>query len=184
MQEVNIAGPIRQLRKNRGMTLQEVADKAGLSVSYISSVERGKTSPTIANLIKICDALHMAVADLIANPEQEMVLAKKGDRQIIRKESGIYYETVYDAGRRMSSSTMVITGDKEYTAQVNYYDEFGYMLQGSLNYNLNGVEYDFEEGDMIYIAAGSEQRYRKTSGCDSISLWIVCNIEDDASKPE
>lgn len=63
-------GPkIRQLRRARGMTQQHLADRSGISLSYIEKLERGSgTSPTIATLTAIAAALNTPLADLLTIP--------------------------------------------------------------------------------------------------------------------
>lgn len=56
---------LRTIRKTKGMTLEKMADKAGLSVQYIGDVERGKANPTFATVEKISEALSMKMTDLL-----------------------------------------------------------------------------------------------------------------------
>ena len=55
--EQEIGTFIKKRRKELGMTLQQMADKTGLSTGYLSLMERGINSPTIDNLHKICRAI-------------------------------------------------------------------------------------------------------------------------------
>src|SRR4051794_36049553 len=57
LDETVIGGQIRELRKVKGKTLQQVADDAGISVGYLSQIERNQSQLPIGVLKKICDAL-------------------------------------------------------------------------------------------------------------------------------
>jgi len=55
---------IRTMRKERGIKLNELADKSGLSSAFLSRLERGQVSSSVANLIQIAKALGVSVAEL------------------------------------------------------------------------------------------------------------------------
>ena len=57
---------LRKLREAQGWSQEELADRAGLHRTYISSVERGVRNPTITVLAKISDALNMSLAEFLA----------------------------------------------------------------------------------------------------------------------
>jgi len=69
------AGPIgarlRETRRARGLTLDDVAGAAGLTKSFVSAVERGETAPSVGSLYRICDALGISMASLFELVERE-----------------------------------------------------------------------------------------------------------------
>lgn len=56
---------LKELRTNKDLTLKGVAERSGLSVSYLSDIERGRTTPTLNTLEALADALDMSVIDLL-----------------------------------------------------------------------------------------------------------------------
>src|SRR5437667_12210132 len=62
--EVDVGERLRELRRIRRCTLRTIADRSGLSESFLSQVERGRSSASIASLRRIADALGVAMADL------------------------------------------------------------------------------------------------------------------------
>jgi transcriptional regulator with XRE-family HTH domain len=72
----NIGPKIREFRKDRQLTIQELAQKAGLSPSYISQIETEKVSPSIATLKKIGTVLEVRTVDFFADEliEDPMIL--------------------------------------------------------------------------------------------------------------
>lgn len=56
---------LRTIRKAQGLTLEKLADMAGLSVQYLGDVERGKANPTLSTVEKISDALAMKMTQLL-----------------------------------------------------------------------------------------------------------------------
>ena len=57
---------VQALRRDRGLTLQELAGAAAVSASMLSSVERGRKAPTVVVLARIADGLGVPLGDLIA----------------------------------------------------------------------------------------------------------------------
>jgi transcriptional regulator with XRE-family HTH domain len=67
---------LRETRRDRGLTLDDVAREAGLTKSFVSAVERGGTSPSIGSLYRICEVLGIPVASLFETaptPESNVV---------------------------------------------------------------------------------------------------------------
>jgi len=77
---------VRQLRKKAGLTLSELSENCGLSVSAISKIEREQISPTFFNLMRLAEGLHIHVADLVtfenphATPTVRMAVTRKTDQ--------------------------------------------------------------------------------------------------------
>src|SRR5919198_2961204 len=56
---------LREARNRRGLTLSQLAERTGLTKGFLSQVERDMTSPSVGTLVRLCDALGVAVGDLI-----------------------------------------------------------------------------------------------------------------------
>lgn len=64
-QEIKQLGPkIRELRKERGLTLVELSQKIGLTASYLSRIERSVTSPSLESLARLAEAFQLTIAEL------------------------------------------------------------------------------------------------------------------------
>ena len=83
MHDQAIGNMIKLCRRKKQITLQVLSEQTGLSVSYLSTLERGLSSPTIANLNLICEALGITMADLILKLDEKKPVVYKNDRQII-----------------------------------------------------------------------------------------------------
>lgn len=58
---------LRQQRKKRGLTIEQLAEMIGLSKNYVSLIERGRKLPSMATLIKIVNSLHISAVALQKN---------------------------------------------------------------------------------------------------------------------
>ncbi len=76
---------IKELRKRKGLSQEEVAEKAETSPNYVSRMERGTENPTLDMLIKISEALEVDMWELFDFKHQENAKALK---EILRKIAG------------------------------------------------------------------------------------------------
>ena len=63
---MNAGRNVKHLRKRRGLTLDDLANRAGITKSGLWQIEEGKSSPTVATLEKIGDALGLSVSELVS----------------------------------------------------------------------------------------------------------------------
>ena len=61
----DIGNKIKSERLNKSLKQKELAVRAGISISYMSDIERGRTNPSVQTLKKISDALDIKVSKLI-----------------------------------------------------------------------------------------------------------------------
>ena len=74
---LNLGGVLRRLRKNQGLTLTDVNAKTGLSVSFLSDIERNKTRPSLDSLEKLAEFYDVGVDTLVQQMEKDTRSADK-----------------------------------------------------------------------------------------------------------
>ncbi len=72
-----IGARIKELRKSRHLTQEQLAEKVGINPKYVSSIERGKENPTLETFIKVAKTLDVSIGELfhqleIENPDQRL----------------------------------------------------------------------------------------------------------------
>ncbi|NYE56432.1 helix-turn-helix domain-containing protein [Carboxydothermus ferrireducens] len=77
---------IRELREERGLTLNELSKKAGLSISYLSEIERGSKKPSLKTIDKIAKALNVNKAQILETEQLEVSLTLGERIRLIREE--------------------------------------------------------------------------------------------------
>lgn len=75
----NVASRLKELRRERRLSLQELAEVSGVSRSLLSEIERGETNPTLATLWNLTLALNVDIAALVGAPEGE---SKRGSVEV------------------------------------------------------------------------------------------------------
>ncbi len=68
---MNIGKRLQDIRKSQGLSQRELASRAGLTNGTVSLIEQNKTSPSVASLKSLLDAIPMSIAEFFANIEQE-----------------------------------------------------------------------------------------------------------------
>jgi len=71
---------IRDLRLRRGLTVQQLAEATGLSKGFVSQVENGRTSPSLATLYDLAKSLETSVAYLVVEEDQVPYVVRRGER--------------------------------------------------------------------------------------------------------
>ncbi|NBY07799.1 MAG: XRE family transcriptional regulator, partial [Betaproteobacteria bacterium] len=95
---INVGSLIRKTRKELGFSLQKVADRSGLSVSFVSQAERGILPPSVSSLKKIATALEIPAGMLMFNsgdnsgPTMVSVIRRNDRKKIVLPQSNAHYE--------------------------------------------------------------------------------------------
>ena len=144
---------LREERVSAGLTLRDLAAKTELSVSLLSQLERGATTPSIHSLKRIAHALSVSIFQLLAGgtPAQFVVRADRR-RKVILQEGDLDYELLSpDAKRKLE----VWFGRLEPGASsgpepaAHESEEFIFVLQGQLRIEFGSVVHELGTGDAI-----------------------------------
>lgn len=159
----NVLSPgsnIRIEREKSQITLRELEKKINISASFLSQVETGRASPSLATLKKIADALHTSIGTLVGENENSNTgnpILRKEERILIDKMGrGINIELL--AARNINNQMQPYTidfdknGDSGAVSQHSG-QEVGYVLKGSIELNYNKIKYVLNVGDTFYINA-------------------------------
>lgn len=152
--ELQLGTRIRSLRQARHLTLRDVADRAGVTESFLSQVERDVTSPSIATVHKIARALDLSISQLFAEDAATgRVVRRKDRRRVAYAGLGAVDEflTSNMAGRLQMIMTTIEpgggTGAEPYTHDSD--EEVVVVLAGTLDLWVGDEHYVLHEGDAI-----------------------------------
>lgn len=188
-----LGATLRDLRRQHGLTLREMAEKTGLSTGFLSKIERGFSQPSINNLHKICYVLHIAIDDLAVpaqdagQPEREfppVVLApliKKEQRSLIYNVNNVVkLESIFSSSSQYKLDVLTLTGSKVEYASKHRYEEIGIVAQGKMEIEFEaGRTYRMDEGDVLQIPADTEHTVRNLSEDVCVSFWFKLMDEND-----
>jgi transcriptional regulator with XRE-family HTH domain len=156
---------LQALRRDRGLTLQELAGAAAVSVSMLSSVERGQKAATIVVLDRIAGGLGVPLAELITAPADRRVIVRRAADQDVADEPG---------GWRREILTPVVPGVNfewirttlppgcdagQFPAYAAGSHEYVLVESGTLRLAIGDEGYALEAGDSLYFAADVTHAY-------------------------
>jgi transcriptional regulator with XRE-family HTH domain len=176
--EVDVGERLRDLRRLRRATLKTIADRAGVSESFLSQVERGRASASIASLRRIAGALGVSVADLFepGGPPQPRVL-RRDDRPSLA--FGILGRKLLLTPRPLQHLEVFVgeldvggsTGAEAYAHGDS--EELFVVLSGDVQLELGGAVYELEQGDSIDYRSSTPHRVTNVGEERAEVMWII-----------
>ena len=171
-------GPrIRALRQARNITLRELAERAGVTESFLSQVEREVTSPSIASVQRIARALDLAIAELFTEEAPHSRVVRRAARRRIAYPGlrAIDEFLTSDMSGRLQVILSTIepgggTGDEPYAHDSD--EEVVIVLSGQLELWVADEHHLLEEGDSI--AYSSRLPHRNVNSSDRQALVLFC----------
>ncbi len=152
---MNIGEKIKFLRQQNMLTQEELADRCELSKAFISMVERDQTSPSIATLMDILEALGTTVSDFFSEEEEEKVVFGDSD-YAVKEDQDLKNTTCWlipNAQKNEMEPIMVTIegGGKTYPDNPHEGEEVGYVLDGTVTVNIGTKKYTAHKGESFLI---------------------------------
>lgn len=152
--EVDLGARIRRLRRAQGLTLRALAERAGVTESFLSQVERGVASPSVASVQRIARGLSLSIAQLFTTAEGAGRVVRATERRRIAYpglRAVDEFLTPAEATRLQLILATVEpgggTGDEPYTHDSD--EEVVLVLDGELDLWVADEHYRLEAGDAI-----------------------------------
>lgn len=181
MQE-SIANRIKMLRRNKGITLEELAKKTGFAKSYLSQIENMKREPPISTLTKIAYVLNVDVVFLLTGEiprenDEHLSIVKPAERRTVVRPNGRpeyrYESLTYKKVNRLMDAFM-LTAAFEFPKEplIHEGEELTLMLEGKQEFVYDGKSYIMEEGD-CYIFDSNKPHYSRSIGDKPARFLVV-----------
>ncbi len=172
----NLGEKIKYYRKDKGLTLKELSQITGLSVGFISNIERNQNSPSVSNLQQICTALNINLMEIIQDGSEKTPVLKKNERKTIFSSTSEHtkIEMLTKGNHNLNGIAITIEGNSDYSdlSWGHNYDEIGIVVRGSLEIELEDKVYYLEEGDSIYLEKFTPHRYRNPEEIKNVTFWF------------
>jgi transcriptional regulator with XRE-family HTH domain len=150
-----IGRKLREARRQRGVTLRQLARRAGCSPGQLSLIERDRVSPTVATLMRICNSLGVALTYFFtASPGGANHLVRRGERStLVSRASGAHHELLKAPGNECALNPMLVTlrprsrrGDGPHA---HAGEEFALLTKGRLRFRIGEHEYLLRRGHSL-----------------------------------
>jgi transcriptional regulator with XRE-family HTH domain len=155
-----VGARIQQLRKEKGISLEDLSSLTGFDVSLLEDIETGKEQPQLGTVMKLSKALDSAVGRLVSGIGTKLYsITRKNDRkQVVRTASKTSKKNVYSymslapevQGRHMEALIVQLEKNEEKEVSVHNGEEFVFVLEGVANLTIANESYDLEPGDSAY----------------------------------
>ncbi|WP_158542868.1 helix-turn-helix domain-containing protein [Phytoactinopolyspora halophila] len=190
---------LRSIRQAQGYSLQNIAEQAGLSKSFVSQLELGHTAASLGTLKRICAVLDIPVWALLDDEPDKpggpgepgdapgardgesgsgSVAIVRHDRRKVRRYPGSDTEISLltpDLDRKIEVTLSVLQPGEGYGHETYTHrgEEFGLVLSGTYEVTVDGVAYVLEEGDSIYFSSRLPHRTRALGDTPVTTFWAV-----------
>jgi transcriptional regulator with XRE-family HTH domain len=172
--EDKIPARLKQLRIQQKLTLQQLAEKAGCTKSYISQLEKGTSAPSVSMLGRLAEALQIPVADLIRDEGREDMgnwHLREADRRTINYPDGKVTSQLLTKGvfqKKMQPLLSVIEpgGMLNETGKMSHpkgAEEFVLVMKGEIEFEIGSKSVSLQQGDTLYFDGDLPHRWSNTS---------------------
>jgi DNA-binding transcriptional MerR regulator/quercetin dioxygenase-like cupin family protein len=168
---------IRALRRQRGLSLKQLAAQTGVSASYVSLLERAQRAPSVAVLQKLAAALGANLLDVAQDGAREVAGAVVRSEERTRLRLGIpgaMMDTLARSPTDLEPLMFTVAPQAgSGTAYRHEGDEFLYVLAGSLEIVLNETSlHVLKTGDAMTFSSEEPHRWRNPGKEEALILWI------------
>lgn len=172
---MDIGGKIRTLRKTAGLTLEELASRSELTKGFLSQLERNLTSPSIASLEDILEALGTSLSEFFQEEKDEQIVFKKDDFFVDEQEDYSIRWIVPNAQKNDMEPILLRLKPGGVSMKVSNHDgeEFGYVLKGSIRLEReNKKPLTVRSGETFYLDGRRSHQIRNHGSGPAEILWI------------
>ncbi|MCR5006144.1 MAG: cupin domain-containing protein [Clostridiales bacterium] len=171
----DIGRKIRDLRKQNGLTQQELADRTELTKGFISQLENGQVSPSVVTLFDLIECLGTTPADFFRGSSQEpIVFAEKDSFEKVDDEGNITRWLVPSAQSNQMEPLLVqimphtsLPMDEPHNGE-----EFGYVLSGRIYLYRDDKRFEVKAGESFYYEADKTHRIENPGNRPARFLWV------------
>ncbi len=172
---------LRQVREHKGYTLKVVAQRAGVSESLVSQIERNHVSPAIDTLLALADVLDINLEYLFEEYRKvrPVQIIRKTERPNVLEDTVTYEELAHPPANGSDTtieSYLIKIPAGSHTQKGSYGHigrEMGLIIQGKAKLVYEGKEYLLDEGDSVSFSAGASHNLENVGNEELIAVWIV-----------
>ena len=174
-----LGGRVKELRRGRDLTLEELAERSGVSRAMISKLERGEKNPTLVVAAKLAEGLGVTLSRLAGMEERREVVVVPRERRMVMRDPETGFKRQLLSPNLVGRAVEIIRDEipegstsGEFRAYRSGVEEQIVVERGSLKARLGGEEYLLREGDALYFEADVPHRF-DNAGEGECSYYLV-----------
>jgi transcriptional regulator with XRE-family HTH domain len=171
---------VARARAERGWSLQQLADRAGMSPAAIHKIEKNGMTPTITSLMKVAGALGKNVSYFVEDSETLRPVAhiRRDERaRLYTSKQGMVLQNIsgrygpfFVAGAEAHVEPLADSGPEP---MVHPGEELVVMLEGVLRFEVGGETHDLGEGDSLHFRTSLPHSWSNPSGEVARAIWLA-----------
>lgn len=166
---------LRQIRRERGMSLTDVAAKAEVTKGFLSLAERGMTNVSVPVLMRICDALDIGIGDLFEYPTAPIVRSGAG-APLEMGGHGVREELLTPKTEhhvQVMRTVMRPGGGSGGAYRLDAATIVAYVLRGALSITVDGETVVLNVGDCLTFGAKQLHDWHNPTAGEAEVLWTI-----------
>ena len=176
---MSLGEKLKNIRTSRSLSLEDLAKKTNLTRSFLSQVEKNKTSPSVSSLIKIATALGIRVGDLFVDADNvENFIVPEGERKfyVVEKDK-LKVELLAPRKTNLKFEPMLIRfGSGGTTGEVTGISGaafFCLVLKGKLELAIRDKVHILKKGDSVYIDTPVEHTWKNVGKTEVVAFGVA-----------
>jgi transcriptional regulator with XRE-family HTH domain len=175
-----LGGKLAQARAERGWSLQQLADRSGLSPAAIHKIEKSGMTPTIGSLMKIAAALGKSVSYFIdeSEPLRPVTHIRADERALLyTSKQGLTLENIsgrygpfFVAGAEAHVEARADSGPEPMTHPG---EELVLILEGTMRFVVGGEPYELATGDSLHFRTTLQHSWSNPSDRPARAIWLA-----------
>jgi len=168
-----IGAHLRQLRARRRLSLAQVAEAVGISVGFLSALERSQMSGSVGTLRKLARFYKTNILDFFDASGAGSRQVRPPDRKVLEAGTGVRMELLAWGNTVMEPHLFRVAPDAgsgdPYTHEG---EEFIFVLRGELEITLGDEEFRLKTGDSFYFESATPHRWKNPGRRETWVLWV------------
>jgi DNA-binding transcriptional MerR regulator/mannose-6-phosphate isomerase-like protein (cupin superfamily) len=168
-----IGARLRQLRTRKRVSLASVANSTGISVGFLSALERSQMSASVGTLRKLARYYKTSILDFYDTAEANHHVVRPRSRKVLEAGRGVRMELLAWGNKVMEPHLFCIApgaGSGESYTHVG--EEFLFVLKGELQIFLRDREFRIKSGDSFYFESAVPHKWTNPGSGETRLLWI------------
>ena len=171
---MELGAKLKDMRQRKDLTQEELADRCELTKGYISQLENDLTSPSIATLIDLLNALGSNLSDFFHEETEEKVVFSEAE-YVEKQSDGMLLSWVIPNAQKNMMEPVLVELEPAAQTQLDFPhegEEFGYVLSGKIAVVLSDKQHPVKKGESFYFTADKEHYIVNKGKSKARFLWI------------
>lgn len=171
---MEIGSRIKHLRKRKGLTLDELASRSELSKGFLSQLEHDLTSPSIATLDDILEALGSSLSEFFSEDKDERIVFRKTDFYVDERDTHTINWIVPNCQKHRMEPVLIEIPEGGRSFEVTPHDgeEFAYVLEGTVVLCCDDERHTVRKGETFYLQGKSFHYIANERKTLAKVLWV------------